>query len=867
MTKPTDKAKDFWLRGCFSFLISFWAVTGLFPQLNALSLILTTVVVFHLYGRVRRIFSARASNASGKKPGLKPECTSESAPGLKPELLSESKPGLKAELPSESKPGLKPECTSESAPGRKPELPSESAPGRKPEFLSESKPGRKAEVKGTPPGKGAPEITAPGAGQTEAAKKRGRKKGATTKTGPRGHFEPYGRFSLLAGVFSLLFACAAYAGSLLDLEEKIVRPGGAFSPLHLLGIFGVVFPLIFLLLDFVCIKCPGKRPERADPRENHLPSARHPRWIPWAAGGLILLCYSFTYLMYFPAATTFDSWTCLLQAMGRSTMNDWHPFLYTLALRLFTGHALWEVSTGVALFAFAQMLWMAACGGYCVGWLDRRGARRAFSLLTALYFALTPLFAIFSITLWKDIPFAGAALLYSLCLFDLAASNGALLCRFSGVLRYVLLAFLTGMLRHNGYYVVLAITLILPVYFLVTRKPHGLRIAGVLLVSAALIPAANHMAYAAGVERAPSTEAFSIPLQQVAAVYREGKISPAELPSMERLFDLETLETYDPILADPAKNSIRQGYFDEHKGEFLKLWLSLGRKNPRLYGNAYLLQTHGYWHIGDRVAYIIDPSANRFEEIGVQKQSLLQRNALTNFLTSRMYPCDLPSLGGMVWTMLLGALILLAKKQYPRLMGFLPALGVWGTLLVASPLSNSMRYLYLLPLVLPVLVFSAFQDPAQPTDPEAEEREGNKERKKERNSGKKRKRDRAKPSLLIREKGHCDIPTDIGKEGFSHEKHIDHLCTSLRQKLQPRYPGKGLPNSPGAGNPLPADRPVPRGLRPSVQPGGAGAVFQRGNDRPPGDGVSAKIDGGGPVDFHFTHLVGGSSGHSQGLHR
>lgn len=508
------------------------------------------------------------------------------------------------------------------------------------------------------------------------------------------------RQAVCAAAFSACLACALLLGSKVNLARSTFGQLLKRDILFFAALCFTVFPAAFLLLEYFC--APGRHSLR-QVMEN-----KRRRQLSAGSAALIFLFYLFTYFCYFPAISTFDSWAVLVQATGKGALSNWHPILYTMLVRLFTGHGLWSLQTGVALFSLAQMLFMAMAAGYVIHWLLKKRLHPLFAVVAALYYALPPVFAAFSMTVWKDVPFAAVAVLYILCLHDLLESGGRLLRTPMGILRYVLLVFFTGMLRHNGYYVVLVITAVLLIYFAVKMKKQSLRLLPVFLLALALIPLANQIAYSAGVKKSPDSEALSIPVQQIArTVVQGGNITPMQREQLALYFDLAELENYNPFLADPAKNSIRQDYFQANKSGFFRLWLSLLPGNFYEYIRAYLLQTHGYWHPGDKPDALLDPTANAFSKLGIEKRPLLEQDPLTQTLKHTQLPYDFLSIGTMVWLMLFCALVLLARRHYTGLISLLPVLGVWGTIMVATPTACSFRYIYVLSLALPVILFIA----------------------------------------------------------------------------------------------------------------------------------------------------------------
>jgi len=116
------------------------------------------------------------------------------------------------------------------------------------------------------------------------------------------------------------------------------------------------------------------------------------------------------------------------------------------------------------------------------------------------------------------------------------------------------------------------------------------------------------------------------------------------------------------------------------------------------------MQTYGYWNWEPKTIPV-GGIANAARELGVTKVNWLFQWTgvdLSGFLQQTM---DFPSTGTIVWILLAGALLLLYRKNYRTLLAYLPAAGVWLTILVATPLYCSMRYVLALPYVLPFLLF------------------------------------------------------------------------------------------------------------------------------------------------------------------
>ena len=66
------------------------------------------------------------------------------------------------------------------------------------------------------------------------------------------------------------------------------------------------------------------------------------------------------------------------------------------------------------------------------------------------------------------------------------------------------------------------------------------------------------------------------------------------------------------------------------------------------------------------------------------------------------------STGALVWLVLLGGLLTWMQEKYALLLGFFPPVLLWLTIMVATPIAFSLRYIYLLAYGLPLFLLLPF---------------------------------------------------------------------------------------------------------------------------------------------------------------
>ena len=446
---------------------------------------------------------------------------------------------------------------------------------------------------------------------------------------------------------------------------------------------------------------------------------------------LLALGWGFWWALYFPGCASTDSNDILKMVLGiDATSNHFryeglsshHPLLYTgfvaavvLPVRALTG----SVTAAVGAFSLVQMLLLAACVAAAVAWLARRGAPRVLVVVVVLFFVANPLVGRYAVTLWKDIPFAGALLLFSLACCDVARTRGAWLSSRRRWAALIVLACLVALLRSNGALVVLACAVVLAL----ACRPRGVRIAARVAVAVVAVLVVQGVgAKAAGVESAHFAETVSLPLQQLARTSVEGgNLSEEQQDVLYSLLPRERIaEVYDPTTPNPIKFAadFNDAYLDSHKVEFIVAWLGALPANIDSYVSAWADETRGYWDVHEDcwlVAYlgydIADADVNVTASLlpGLSEEEFFAYENPTAAMWRLVRPlCRCSCLGWFTLMIFVGA----CATRRPGLAGMaLPGVLLWATTLAAAPISNEFRYLFALHILLPFLLMALFFRP------------------------------------------------------------------------------------------------------------------------------------------------------------
>lgn len=432
-----------------------------------------------------------------------------------------------------------------------------------------------------------------------------------------------------------------------------------------------------------------------------------PFWVLWL---LIFICWLPYFTAFYPACLSDDSIWELDIALQQKTLCDHHPIIHIFTIQLFVrlGQLMGSVSLGVGLYTLFQMLVMSAIFAGVVCFLRSHGVPTAIQLCVLLFYALLSIHAFYSISMWKDVFFAGMTALLMMILLHLSARPAhACSLRCCVLLGCVLFLFCTY--RHNGYYVFLAA---FPIYLLLNRciwkklLPVGL--CALLLVNAyqALIFDGLHAVPSA------SGEKLSVPMQQLA---RAATLHPDEFTSEEATLiaeifpSLESLASlYDPNISDPVKASFRSEVFDQNPARYARLWLQVGLRHPLVYVDAFLNQCYGYWYPDVSrwsVYMLIEPNAYNLAH---RPSQLIAALVSLHYAFQDHLPFSfLFRPGTYTWCLLFAALLLFTRGRYRLLSPMVFLLFLFFTTLL-SPVHAEFRYVYGLVVSAPLFLGLAF---------------------------------------------------------------------------------------------------------------------------------------------------------------
>lgn len=430
---------------------------------------------------------------------------------------------------------------------------------------------------------------------------------------------------------------------------------------------------------------------------------------------IIIIAWLPYFLSYYPGGVYSDTFSAINMAMGKSTINNSQPVLYTLLFKLVITLAESigkDLTWGIGILFALQMLMVGIAVVYFLSWMLRHKIGRTIIIISTLYLIFFPLMPLYAVSLWKDTPFAAAVLFYTLNLTDLYLNRKKEQVNFITVFSCVFWGIIAILMRNNGSYMIAGTAVLYMIAMAKqykNKKYQGIVYAGLALSMVLAMIIQGPIYRSIGVTEKQVTAYLGIPLQQIGRVVAyDGNITEEQREQIDQLMPYEEIkEKYVPCLTDSLKwdESFNQEYLREHKAEFFKLWWELLLQNPKEYIKAYILITEGFWclnvagydgyvqnFVWDNTKGVVQ--TDLFEKwFGVSFQNLVNPKAA---ISSAWY----------FWLLFFSMVICIKKCGFRQVVIYLPLFLVWATLMVATPIAVSMRYVQ--PLVLAAPLFAVF---------------------------------------------------------------------------------------------------------------------------------------------------------------
>lgn len=432
---------------------------------------------------------------------------------------------------------------------------------------------------------------------------------------------------------------------------------------------------------------------------------------------VILAAWLPYYLSYYPGGVYADTVISIKYYFSEKLSNR-HPYLYNtlIGIAIQAGESLnKDLIWSVGLFTGLQMLLLEAEIIYFLHWMMKHRVQKKLRTGIMLFLIFCPLIPLYSISVWKDTPFCMAVMLWSMFWIDLYLNIQKNQWSGKTLAGFVIGALLTAFTRNNGIYVIglTALALIL----MTCRQKFQKKILTYVI---ALLPVflsawiQGPVYDWAGIDKTDAVENFGIPLQQIGSVVAyDGKITEEQMESLRHFFpyDENIKKHFSPCLADNLKwqAGLDDDYLMENQGEFLSLWFQLLRQNPKLYVKEYLMETAGFWNVDVATsdAYVQNfmwvPVIDKRGEHKLEQTDYFEKwfgFSFQHYVNPEYYI----SAAWFFWAFFVAAVFVMKHYGWKQISLFVPQLGIWLTLMAATPIAVSLRYLAALLFTLPLIL-------------------------------------------------------------------------------------------------------------------------------------------------------------------
>ena len=228
-------------------------------------------------------------------------------------------------------------------------------------------------------------------------------------------------------------------------------------------------------------------------------------------------------------------------------------------------------------------------------------------------------------------------------------------------------------------------------------------------------------------------ENFSVPIQQMAMVYRDKglglnvEMTGEQMEAMEEIIPLAGLTNMvENDSADIAKSLFQEEVFVKDPGKYISLYFALGKQNPEIYKDAFRFLTLPYWDMNENVykPLSVMNSFSYMTHVDAPVQSLFPayHDYLEEWIWGQdAYPVYISQPGIGIWIVVLVCGMAIIRKKKVMFLGALPIV-VYFVGILFGPVAL-LRYLYPIMVATPALICMVFWDgePARVEEPEKEE--------------------------------------------------------------------------------------------------------------------------------------------------
>lgn len=422
---------------------------------------------------------------------------------------------------------------------------------------------------------------------------------------------------------------------------------------------------------------------------------------PWIIFIFIMIFWTPYLLTLYPGCVLPDSLSSINQALGNRPLSNHHPVFFTLFLKFFINiFSFLGLNKSIFIYTLVQTIIFASVLIYFVFWLKKYGIPRYFRLSILIYFAIAPVFPIYALNVQKDTLFVSYLFLFTLKCIDVVVSKRK---NNWTIAVLVISGVLATFYRNNGLYVVfLTLSVVTVILIKQNKYRQSITIFGAYCTFTFLL--INPFVSRNSVPTA-AAESLGVPLQQVSrAIVLHGEMSKEDKKYLNQLLPISEYEKYSPMLADSIKwnPKFNNEFLNDNPKEFIKIWADLLPHNFKIYVDAYLLNTYGFWAPFEKNEYgFLDTRVNT-NNLNIKQVDLIKLLTGSNVMSRVIERRNFLGSGTLFCLMIVGFYLYWLKGRKLLWIGYLPSLLTWLSIMVATPVAFSLRYVFILAVSLPL---------------------------------------------------------------------------------------------------------------------------------------------------------------------
>lgn len=414
------------------------------------------------------------------------------------------------------------------------------------------------------------------------------------------------------------------------------------------------------------------------------------------------------FLKYFPGIVGFDTLEQIKEAVGVSPMWNGSPICTTLTLKLIidlTMQIFNDLTISIAICTILKMIFMALIVSYSIYYLAKKTVNSKIRLIVLLFFAITPIFPLYAISLEKDSLFASVFLIDFILLFEFITNKEVFIKSKFKIIMSFIFVLLTALIRHNGIYIYI---LLIPFLYIILRKNY-MKLSIFIVSTLISIYLINTILFAIfDVKQSSSLGLLCMPMQAMARLVKnnDNNLTDEEKYEMNLFVEYDELaDSYNPTLSDPEMGHFREEYLQTHKIQYLLLNIKLFMHYPNYYIESILCNTSGYW-FPENIKLIFDRGVIS-NTLGIETRPLISNNKILDTLDLLPDNRQIPVIGMFfspgftLWIFITLIFYVIYQKKYSLLVALLPS--IYNYIIILLGPSNT-EFRYIIPMYMPLSV-------------------------------------------------------------------------------------------------------------------------------------------------------------------